>query len=53
MGRVLAVIIKELNDVRRSRLILTTMIVPTALPWQLSCLSASQTQKNEDSLIDA
>jgi len=31
IGRLLAVIGKELNDVRRSRLILTTMIVPTAL----------------------
>jgi ABC-2 type transport system permease protein len=31
VGRILAVIVKELNDVRRSRLILTTMIVPTAL----------------------
>ena len=31
IGRLLAVIGKELNDVRRSRLILTTMIVPTVL----------------------
>jgi ABC-2 type transport system permease protein len=29
--RVLAVLLKELNELRRSRLILTTMIVPTAL----------------------
>jgi ABC-2 type transport system permease protein len=36
MGRVLAVIGKELDDVRRSRLILTTMIVPTALYVLLS-----------------
>jgi len=34
MGRVLAVVGKELNDVRRSRLILTTMIVPT-VPYVL------------------
>ena len=31
IGRLLAVLGKELDDVRRSRLILTTMIVPTAL----------------------
>ena len=44
MGRVLAVIGKELDDVRRSRLILTTMIVPTALYVLLSIgvLSAGQ-----------
>lgn len=36
MGRVLAVVGKELNDVRRSRLILTTMIVPTVLYVLLS-----------------
>ncbi len=29
--RVLAILLKELNELRRSRLILTTMIVPTAL----------------------
>jgi ABC-2 type transport system permease protein len=36
IGRVLAVMTKELNDVRRSRLILTTMIVPTTLYVLLS-----------------
>jgi len=36
IGRLLAVLAKELNDVRRSRLILTTMIVPTVLYVLLS-----------------
>jgi ABC-2 type transport system permease protein len=41
IGRLLAVIGKELNDVRRSRLILTTMIVPTALYVLLSVAALS------------
>jgi len=41
IGRLLAVLAKELNDVRRSRLILTTMIVPTVLYVLLSVAAVS------------
>jgi ABC-2 type transport system permease protein len=63
IARLLTVIGKELNDVRRSRLILTTMIVPTALYVLLSIavlsagslpsmgvISRSELQALEDSL---
>ncbi|MGE3913392.1 MAG: ABC transporter permease subunit, partial [Chloroflexota bacterium] len=39
MNRILTIIIKELNDVRRSRLILTTLIVPTVLYIVLSIVA--------------
>jgi ABC-2 type transport system permease protein len=39
IGRLLAVVSKELDDVRRSRLILTTLIVPTVLYLILSMVA--------------
>lgn len=39
IGRLLAVMLKELDDVRRSRLILTTLVVPTVLYVLLSVVA--------------